>query len=103
MSTFKAAFVVCCLAGLTGCPAPKATTTAAEKKARTRAEFRDLVKGKTPEEVVALVGRPDRTSEVPGQTDWVYNARTRDPVSGKLDLYAVVVFRDGWVEDVLFS
>jgi hypothetical protein len=95
--------VIACLAvGLAGCQSRPSTAPAA-KGVYSRQEFRDLVTGKTPDEVLAAVGKPDATTEVPGQTNWTYNKRTKDPVTGKMDLFAVVVFRDGTVYDVLFG
>lgn len=62
----------------------------------TRDEFRKAVVGKTPDEVIATVGRPDRTDDL-GGIAWYYRDRTRDPVSLKTDSSAQVVFENGRV------
>ncbi len=62
----------------------------------TRAEFESLVKGKTAEEVIALVGRPDSTLDhSPTTDDWVYSYLTTDPVTGKADRTTHLYFEDG--------
>jgi hypothetical protein len=67
----------------------------------TREEFRDLVMGKTPDEVAAALGRPDETSEAGGVVRWTYRGRVRDPAPGEAPATPVaVVFRDGQVAEV---
>ncbi len=67
-------------------------------KVYTREEFKALVDGKTPEEVIAAVGRPatthDRSNGMPG--DWVYFQRVMNPNTGKPD-FGLVEFQDGKV------
>ena len=48
-------------------------------------EFRAAVMGKTQEEVLNLLGRPDRTTEFSDGPYWVYEKRTFDPISQKVD------------------
>jgi outer membrane protein assembly factor BamE (lipoprotein component of BamABCDE complex) len=66
-----------------------------------RAKFRELVMGKSPDEVIAAVGRPDSTSEA-GGVFWYYSQRTRDTGTGMLDSSAKLVIRDGKVSEVSF-
>src|SRR5262245_17321947 len=66
----------------------------------TRAKFRELVIGKTPDEVVAAVGKADRTVESGTAVFWYYDARTTDPATGKADKKAQVVFRYGKAAEV---
>lgn len=66
----------------------------------TRDRFTELVMGRTKEEVVAAVGRPDETSgnSDPGSGVWTYKGRTHDPASrGGADRYAFLHFADGVV------
>lgn len=61
-----------------------------------REDFRKLVLGKTPAEVIAAVGRPDSTGDISGVgAMWYYKNRTKDSVSGKLDTSAQIVFSNG--------
>jgi hypothetical protein len=69
----------------------------AEAKARaskvyTRDEFRELVIGKTPAEVRALLGPPRKENESPKRIVWHYQERTTDPATSKIDREAQVVF-----------
>jgi hypothetical protein len=65
-----------------------------------REEFRALLLDKTPDEVRALVGAPDSTSDTTLGVYWYYKGRTRDPVTGNTDSRAQVAFRDGRVRAV---
>jgi outer membrane protein assembly factor BamE (lipoprotein component of BamABCDE complex) len=58
--------------------------------------------GKTQQEVIQAVGKPDVTQET-GFTTWYYNSRTLDPVNGRVDYNAQVVFdEDGKVDHINF-
>lgn len=68
----------------------------------TREEFKAAVTGKTPEEVIALVGKPkSTTADRTGET-WFYEGVTIDPVTGKND-FTTVVFSKNVVERIRFS
>lgn len=67
-------------------------------KVYTRDEFRQAVLGKTPDEVLKLLGKPDRTDEDGPQ--WIYYDRRRDPLTGKIDELTFVRFSGGRVADV---
>lgn len=60
-------------------------------KRMTREEFRKLLVGKTKDEVIAAVGRPEQTSDGV-MSLWSYYDRTVDPVTGKVDAVAHVHF-----------
>jgi hypothetical protein len=68
----------------------------------TRQEFRDLVTGKTPDEVTRAVGRPDETSEDGDAIRWTYRGRVQDPGPGQPAAAPVVVFREGKVAEVQY-
>jgi outer membrane protein assembly factor BamE (lipoprotein component of BamABCDE complex) len=70
------------------------------KRIYTRDEFRKLVMGKTPDEVIAAVGKPDHTQKGEPGTFWYYTERTRDPATGKMDRNARLAFQDGRVSAV---
>lgn len=67
----------------------------------TREEFKTLVMGKTPEEVIAAVGQPDSTQERPDgtQTTWHYDNRVTNPATTKPST-GILEFKDGKVVEV---
>ena len=69
--------------------------------AMVRQDFKAAVIGKSPEEVIAVVGRPDDTTQLPGLDTWTYRNRTIDPVTGKTGT-AILMIRGGSVADVVF-
>lgn len=86
----------------TGTNGTATVATASAKKTYTRAEFKALVVGKTPEQVIAAVGKPDSTQESSiGQT-WYYRETTVDPITGKADATAQLVFENGIVDRINF-
>ncbi len=60
-----------------------------------RDEFRSVVIGKTGEQIINLIGRPDSTSDMGGRVSWSYDGKTYDPVTGKIDRFVIVVFQGG--------
>jgi hypothetical protein len=70
------------------------------RRTYTRDEFRKLLIGKTPEQVIAAVGQPDSKRELGGAVFWVYRDMTIDPVTRKLDLSINVNFEKGKVVSV---
>lgn len=79
-----------------------ATTTTQAAKRYTREEFRQLAIGKTGQELIDAIGRPETTSEG-GFVIWVYKKLTYDPITGKTDADAMVLFdREGRVESVRY-
>ena len=80
-----------------------APPVSAAKKTYSREEFRTLVMGKTMDEVRAALGNPSRTSEPGGgNLYWEYFAATFDPETGKTDISAQLVFKNGKVASVNF-
>jgi hypothetical protein len=67
-----------------------------------RDEFRNLVLGKTKQEVMESVGRPDSTTENSVFNYWQYEDNIKDPVSGNMGS-ATVHFDNIVVESVDFS
>jgi len=72
------------------------------KKTYSREEFKALVMGKTEKEVIDALGKPDRTSPGEFGTYWYYEEKTVDPINGKVDRHAQIVFRNGIVEKVSY-
>ncbi|HKB06220.1 MAG TPA: hypothetical protein VKD90_28760 [Gemmataceae bacterium] len=72
------------------------------RRVYTRQEFQDLVVGKTPDEVIAAVGKPDDSTEDGDGVRWTYAGRVRDPAPGKSAGNPVVVFRDGKAAEVRY-
>jgi hypothetical protein len=72
-----------------------------EKRTYTREEFRQLVMGKTPEEVIAAVGRPSSTNDNPDSSPrtWYYWSRVTNPATGKPDS-GILEFAGGKVSQV---
>lgn len=72
-------------------------------KVRTREELKTLLVGKTKDEVLQILGKPEKTVETPAGDVWHYRGITRDPISGKDDLSTWVDFdRNGRVEKLSF-
>jgi len=69
----------------------------------TREECREKLLGKTPEEVIAIIGKPDRTMELTSQLTWFYKGMTRDKLTGKPDNRVQITFEDGKVKSITFS
>lgn len=65
-----------------------------------REEFRKALLGKTPDEVIRAVGRPEDTTDDGGRQMWTYRGRTKDPVTGNVDSAAFVHFKGGRVSSV---
>jgi hypothetical protein len=67
-----------------------------------RDDFKSMVLGKTPAEVIKAVGKPDETSDVDDST-WLYRERTLDPVTRKPDARIRLSFEKGVVKAVRFD
>lgn len=77
------------------------TQTEPANKLYTRDEFRTLVMGKTQDEVIAAVGKPDKASQEPDREFWRYFGRTYDPAAnGKAEDSAELEFNSGRVARV---
>jgi hypothetical protein len=62
-----------------------------------RDDFTASVLGKSEDQVLEAVGKPDMTSEDPEATYWHYRRRTKNPATGRTDSDAQVVFERGRV------
>jgi outer membrane protein assembly factor BamE (lipoprotein component of BamABCDE complex) len=105
----RATVLALCLCATAGCSgnatsdnkAKSEAKGATEGKVYTREQFRALIIGKTREEVIKAVGKPERTQEVSGYGEyWFYRNLTKDPITDKLDFSAQVVFENGVVNRV---
>ena len=74
-----------------------------EEEKMTRSEFEEAVIGKSQEEVIDAVGRPDNTSSGvrPRWSYWYYRRAARDEITGNLGKVQVV-FKDGAVVQTNF-
>ena len=61
-----------------------------------------LLMGKSQEEVLRLIGRPDSTQDYTRWQNWFYRHITYDPISRKPDYTANVVIEYGKVSDISF-
>ncbi len=68
----------------------------------TRDEFKRLVIGRTRDEVIELLGKPKATQQVGEVDHWDYPGRTTDPVTGKTDHNAEVLFDGARASEVSF-
>jgi hypothetical protein len=73
-----------------------------EKHAMLRDDFKSAILLKTPDQVIAAVGRPDTTQQAGTTEYWNYHHSTKDPVTGKVDNSAQVVIENGIVQIVNF-
>ena len=82
----------------------EAKTKDREDKSRkyTREEFKQLVIGKSRDEVIALLGTPKTTPQLGGVDLLEYPGRTTDPVTGKTDHNAQIAFDGDLASDVTF-
>ncbi len=70
-----------------------------KKREWTRDEFKAMLMGKTEAEVLKLVGKPGKTSDVFGKS-WTYYGATRDTVTNKKDFSSMLMFQGGKVASV---
>jgi hypothetical protein len=80
---------------------PKGGTVGDANKKYTRQELKAAVTGKTPEEVIAILGRPTGTDDNPDGSPrkWHFRGRVLDPATGQYD-WAQLDFRGGKVAAV---
>ena len=89
--------LVSCIGCGKGGDKPKTTT----KRAYTRDEVKKLVGGKTEEEVLKLLGKPESTGESGGIKTWFYKSIAKDPTTDKIER-RYISFDGGKVFDVSF-
>lgn len=73
------------------------TTARSQSKSLTVSQLRETVVGKTPDEVIAAIGRPGSTSEETERAgqQWNYYHRFIDPVSQKPTAWTTLKFTRG--------
>lgn len=71
-------------------------------KVMLRDDFRNLVVGKTEQQVIEAVGKPDRITDHKVVQYWQYKAKIKDPVSENMSP-ATVLFYNGVVDSVNFN
>jgi hypothetical protein len=81
------------------------TTGAKAQKTYSRDEFERLVRGKNIDEVIRLIGRPEKTERLGDTELWLYRSITYDSVTGKRDAYVRlhVHVKDRFVIEILFN
>lgn len=89
-----------CLDRTTGGGTGVATPVQAKKP--TRDEFRARIMDKTPDEVIAAIGKPVKTSERGRSQNWYYENCCVDPVTGNVDNWVQLVIEEGRVVRVNF-
>jgi predicted Zn finger-like uncharacterized protein len=68
-----------------------------------RDQFRNLITDKAPEELIQLIGKPNRTQEIEGDTRYYYHNVAVDPASGKKTAVVEITFDSiGRVKEVNF-
>jgi hypothetical protein len=70
-----------------------------------RKDFEAAVIGKNPDEVIASIGRPDSIITSPSiqRETWIYEDKTKDSVTGRVDLLTQLAIQDGRVMRVSFQ
>jgi len=68
-----------------------------------RNDFKAAVMEKTTAEVIASVGKPDKTMDTSQVTYWYYINRTKDSVTDKRDGMAMVLFKNGRAYEISFN
>ncbi len=70
-----------------------------------RDEFRQLISGMTPEQLIEAIGRPDNTQEIEGLGSiWYYTGVALDPATGKMSAMVQIQWRaPGVVGEVNFD
>ena len=71
-----------------------------DSKTMFRDSFAKAVVGKTTDQVIQVVGKPDRTSDFGNYSHWYYDNKTKDRITGKLDASVSLFFVDGIVDEV---
>lgn len=75
---------------------------AAKKVVYTRDELRTMVMGKTPDEVIAIIGKPSKNDETSNGFMWTYEQISGDTITSKVDPFAHIWFKDGKATSVVY-
>lgn len=68
-----------------------------------RDDFRKAVLGKTKQEVIQAIGKPEDTNDSGDYSFWRYDGQTKDPVTGKVDGFVSIFFVNGIADSIDFS
>jgi hypothetical protein len=69
-----------------------------------RDQFRAVINGRTKQQVIDALGKPDQTQDQEGLGElWYYNNTAVDPVTGKKTAIVQIVFENGTVTTVNFN
>lgn len=94
----RVVLTACVLACAIGCSGRVATTESARegvtKEKRTKEELEKALKGKSEDEVIKLIGRPEDTSDYGGTLHWNYRGKsiTFSTITQKFDDVTIVSF-----------
>lgn len=102
-----AAALIVVLLGCGGAAAPRGNKGGAEKGGKveelpTRKEFEVKVLGKSTDELLKMLGKPERTSVILDQDNWTYKNVCRDPVTDKPDRDVTLWLQHGRVQRVSY-
>lgn len=73
-----------------------------QRKTYTRDDFRNLVRDKTKDQIIKLIGPPDLTQQIADLEMWYYRGITVDPLSGRADAQVQLSFQGGYLARVSF-
>lgn len=89
------------VAGVLAANLPAVSPPSAPAKTVRRDQLLPMIQGKTPDEVIKILGKPaDTMGANPAEAGWVYHRLTTDPVTGNTDYSTCVWFRDGVADHV---
>ena len=79
---------------------PKEAMKTSSQKLYAREELRSMLIGKNPEQVLKLIGKPERTSDLANNRQmWTYYKICYDKITEKTDNTTLVVFENGHVKE----
>lgn len=84
-------------------PPPRQFAQPEPKRSLSRDQLKNLIIGKSAEDLLQELGRPSNTREYSqGDQYWVYENISYDPISGNRDRVILVYFEDGKVSRINF-
>ena len=79
-----------------------ATGCADTKTVFPRDDFTQLILGKTAKEVIRKIGKPKEVRKKTNYEVWLYEERTKNMETGRIDWYVRLFVRDGKMSEVAF-
>lgn len=79
-----------------------AEATTSSSRHMSRDEFKKATEGRTKSQILQVLGRPSQTQDLGGMQMWYYNDLTVDPVTGRADSMAQIMFDGERVQQVSF-